>query len=284
MSDTDTLEDFPLVRGWTPALQTQFLDHLALKGNVAASCKRVGLSREAAYRLRRRDPLFARGWAAAMVKAHDHCIEVLADRAIEGIEEPIYHRGELVGTRRKYDNRLLLAHIARLDKAAEDEAAQADAGRFDELLARIGGEELPEGMDSEDGVLPVDRESLSEDWAMEADREFAEAEADAEAEGEVLDEEAAAARNDEAVAAFRAAQALGERYWDSWFLHACRRVDRTTGWRDELPARDGETGARDFSPWTLSEVSTGALARAMASPAAGVVPPPAVTAGQAGMP
>ena len=134
---TDPLDDYALVRGWTPERQTRFLDHLALKGNVHASCRRVGLSREAAYRLRRRDRLFARGWAAAMVKAHDASIEVLADRAIEGVEEPIYHRGELVGTRRRYDTRLLLAHIARLDKLLEDEAAQTDAGRFDELLARM---------------------------------------------------------------------------------------------------------------------------------------------------
>ncbi|HSQ95591.1 MAG TPA: hypothetical protein VLM18_05765 [Croceibacterium sp.] len=111
---TDPLDDYTLVRGWTPERMTRFLDHLAQKGNVQASCKRVVLSREAAYRLRRRDPLFARGWAAAMVKAHDASIEVLADRAIDGVEEPIYHRGELVGTRTRYDTRLLLAHIARL--------------------------------------------------------------------------------------------------------------------------------------------------------------------------
>src|SRR6478735_10549224 len=62
---TETHDDCALVRGWTSERKTRFLDHLALKGNVRASCKRVGLSREAAYRLRRRDAVFARGWAAA---------------------------------------------------------------------------------------------------------------------------------------------------------------------------------------------------------------------------
>jgi hypothetical protein len=113
---TETPDACPLVSGWTPESRARFLDHLAGKGNVRAACKRVGLSREAAYRLRRRDPLFARGWAAALVKAHDACVEVLAERAIDGVEEPVFYRGEQVGMRRKYDSRLLLAHLARLDK------------------------------------------------------------------------------------------------------------------------------------------------------------------------
>ena len=30
------------------------------------------------------------------------------DRALNGVEEPVYHRGELVGTRRVYNDRLLM--------------------------------------------------------------------------------------------------------------------------------------------------------------------------------
>ena len=46
--------------GWTPARRAQFLDRLAQNGNVLAARALVGLSREAAYKLRRREPLFAR--------------------------------------------------------------------------------------------------------------------------------------------------------------------------------------------------------------------------------
>ena len=73
---------------------------------------------------------------------------MLADRAIDGIEEPVFHRGELVGTRRRYDTRLLLAHIARLDILVDEEAASADAECFDELVACIAGEEPPEPLTS----------------------------------------------------------------------------------------------------------------------------------------
>ncbi len=281
---TGTLDDYALVRGWTPERMTKFLDHLAQKGNVQASCKHVGLSREAVYRLRRRDPLFARGWAPAMVKAHDASIEVLADRAIDGVEEPIYHRGELVGTRRRYDTRLLLAHIARLDKLLEDKAAQADAGRFDELLARIAGEYLPAGVDSQDGVLPLDRERLAERWGMDAENALHDVESEDENE-EDLDEHAAEALADKWVSAYRAGRADGERQWDRWFDNACGAVDYATGWLEEppapglpgappLPRRECETGALFFRPRTLSDVSTGAVARALAGPPKGFVPPP----------
>src|SRR5690606_30735246 len=132
-----------LARGWTPERKTRFLDHLAAKGNVRAACLRVGLSPEAAYRLRRRDDLFARGWALALALARTRTEQVLADRAIEGVEEPVYYRGELIGSRRRFDARLLLAHLARLDKLVEESETSADFGRFDELLALIAGEQAP---------------------------------------------------------------------------------------------------------------------------------------------
>jgi hypothetical protein len=282
---TQTLDDCALVRGWTPERMTRFLDHLAHKGNVRAACWRVGLSREAAYRLRRRDPLLARGWAAAMVKAHDAGVEVLADRAIDGVEEPIYHRGELVGTRRRYDSRLLLAHIARLDKMLEDEAALADAGRFDELLARIAGDNLPAELDSEDGVLPLDRERLALRWGEYACAAHREQNENEDEDEETFDEAAFDARMDEEVAAYRRGLANGERQWDRWFGDVCTFVDRATGWLDEppvpglpggppLPRRESNAGGKFFEPRTVSDVSTDALARALAGPAKGFVPPP----------
>lgn len=127
-------QDIP-VRGWTPGRKARFLDRLAVHGNVREACRCVGLSAEAAYRLRRRDEMFARGWAAALVLARQNCEQVLGERAVEGVEEDIFYRGELVGTRRRYDSRLLLAHLARLDRL--EDGAGSDAGRFDEILASV---------------------------------------------------------------------------------------------------------------------------------------------------
>lgn len=142
---------------WTAEVRTRFLDQLACKGSVRAACLRVGVSAEIAYRLRRRDPAFARGWAAAMVLARRETEQVLAEQAVEGIVEDVYYRGERVGSKRRYDARLLLAHLARLDKLADNPQAAADAERFDELLAVIGGEDPPDELACADGVLPASR-------------------------------------------------------------------------------------------------------------------------------
>ena len=219
--------------GWTPARKAQFLEALAGDGNVRAACARVGLSREAAYRLRRRDALFARAWAAAQLQARERVGEVLGTRALEGIEEQVWFRGEVVGTRRRYDTRLLLAHMARLDKLAEDERAREDAERFDELLACIAGEPVPGELAVGEGELPVDRATYA---LMKA---------------ELAQEDAA---EDEAAEAYRRGWAEGEALWDAWFAGACDTVDRLLG---EPPPPQTVS--------TLSNVSTSALASALLS-------------------
>jgi hypothetical protein len=197
----------PAVRhdGWTSARRAQFLEALSHNGNVLAACARVGMSREAAYRLRRREPAFARAWAAAQMVGREASAEMLGCRAIDGVEEEVWYRGELRGTRRRFDSRLLLAHVARLDKLAEaNEEAVADAERFDELVALACGAEAPEELAMMDGLLPGKREYC------------AAAAADAAADGwsaademptpEPIDDEDPEARAVQEIEAWRAAQ------------------------------------------------------------------------------
>ncbi|PNU01999.1 hypothetical protein [Novosphingobium guangzhouense] len=124
---------------WDADRKVRFLDQLSQKGDVRAACAFVGMSRTSAYLLRRRDAVFADAWTAALVLARRHVEEVLATRALDGVEEAVWFRGELVGVRRRYDSRLLLAHLARLDAAGEGH--EALAGRFDEALALVAGED-----------------------------------------------------------------------------------------------------------------------------------------------
>jgi hypothetical protein len=53
-------------------------------------------------------PAFARGWAAAVAQPRDNGVQVLADRAIDGTEERIFYRGELIDVRRRHDSPPLL--------------------------------------------------------------------------------------------------------------------------------------------------------------------------------
>ena len=63
--------------GWTAARRARFLECLCEKRDVSRACRAVGLSRQAAYGLRRRDPVFALGWDIALQVAHDRRIERL---------------------------------------------------------------------------------------------------------------------------------------------------------------------------------------------------------------
>lgn len=160
--------------GWDAVRKVRFLDRLSEKGDVRAAAAFVGMSRQSAYVLRRRDGVFASGWAAAMVLARRHAEEVLATRALDGIEEAVWFRGELVGTRRKFDARLLLAHLERLDRQASETASDL-AERFDELLALVAGavpDPLlichPDAPGDPDPVLPPPRAVFADAAAHDA--------------------------------------------------------------------------------------------------------------------
>lgn len=239
--------------GWTPERKALFLEDLAARGNVRAACARVGLSREAAYRLRRREPLFARGWDAALQLARDSVAETYNDRAFDGIEEEVWHRGEHVGTKRRYDTRLMLAHMARLDKLVDDQASLDDAERFDEILACIAGEPVPEGLALEDGELPPDRHEHIREAEAEARQRVDAKWADVgDEDGELDDDEYAAYIAECDAEAERAGLEAAAR-WDEWHARARAAVD----------ALD----ASGSSPGTVSNVSTSSSGTAPLTPA-----------------
>jgi hypothetical protein len=61
----------PTIRrdGWTAERRRRFLELLAAGLDVRRACAGVGLSRQAAYTLRRRDPAFAQAWDGALGSA-----------------------------------------------------------------------------------------------------------------------------------------------------------------------------------------------------------------------
>jgi hypothetical protein len=96
--------------GLTPARQVALVQAMAECGCIREACARVGVSAEAVYRLRRRPD--AQSFRTAMDLALDGAADRLEDavfgRAINGVEVPHYYKGELVGTHRRYDERLAL--------------------------------------------------------------------------------------------------------------------------------------------------------------------------------
>jgi hypothetical protein len=138
--------------GWSPDRQVAFLEALARTGNVRAAARYAGLSRESAYRLRRRPDAraFARAWDAALIHARDVFQDELMDKGLNGWREAVWHQGEEVGTRERWSAPLFLAALSRLDKMADGidlagKPARMAAEKFDDLLEGIGkGEDCAE--------------------------------------------------------------------------------------------------------------------------------------------
>lgn len=96
--------------GLTPARQVAVVQAMAACGCIREACAKVGISAEAVYELRRRPDAqsFRLAMDTALDGAADRVEDAVYDRAINGVEVPHYYKGELVGTHRRYDERLAL--------------------------------------------------------------------------------------------------------------------------------------------------------------------------------
>jgi hypothetical protein len=181
--------NLPAIRhdGWTPARQATFLNALAATHCVATAARAAGKCRQSAYALRARlkgEP-FDRAWSAALVCRFDVLAEAAMERALNGVEVPHFYKGEVVGTSRRYDERLTVALLAMRGTFAAHApypthpSATFGADDFGKLVERVA--HGPETWDEEWRIgydealaeceLPEDEEEWGED---EWDREDAE--------------------------------------------------------------------------------------------------------------
>lgn len=88
---------------------------------MSESATLAGIGRQSAYDWRRDDAEFAAAWDDAVDQAADRMEREALRRAVEGVDEPVYQGGELVGYVRKYSDTLLifLLKAARPEKYRE---------------------------------------------------------------------------------------------------------------------------------------------------------------------
>ncbi|MGB7372943.1 hypothetical protein [Pontixanthobacter sp.] len=128
--------------GWTPLRQAEFIGHLAETRSVSLAAQHVGMARETAYRLRRREwaESFCAAWDAAaghaiesIFKSHTASAKVtvaeLEWRIASGRWQIILHRGRYAGVRRKADNFALLQLSQALGMASRRGANAATPSR-----------------------------------------------------------------------------------------------------------------------------------------------------------
>jgi hypothetical protein len=90
-------------RDWKPV----FLRALREERSVTAACLRAGIDRTAAYRHRRDDAEFAEAWRGVDTAITDDLEREAIRRAVDGVEEPEFYKGEIVGSTRRYSDSLL---------------------------------------------------------------------------------------------------------------------------------------------------------------------------------
>jgi hypothetical protein len=141
--------------GWTDERIVRFLSSLAETGVVADACRACGMSRDAAYALRNRASgrAFAIAWDAAQLLSRRAVADDVMSRARHGVIDRVYRNGELVAERHRYDNRLTMAVLARLDRLAEGHGENAPviravAQEFDQFL-----DILPQGNEAAQAFL-----------------------------------------------------------------------------------------------------------------------------------
>ncbi len=79
---------------WTGSKAAQFLKALSRTGKVAPAAREVGMSRQAAYRLRKHAPKFAEMWDWAMREAAQRKAEARAARRRAPVH-PLLVRGDM---------------------------------------------------------------------------------------------------------------------------------------------------------------------------------------------
>jgi transposase-like protein len=101
----------PSERGRRPLTQedrARFLELLSAGYSVTHAAKAIGRSRGLLYAARDQDARFGDEWASAWQEGADRLEDEARRR---GVEEPVFQRGEQVGTVRKYSDPLLLAQL-----------------------------------------------------------------------------------------------------------------------------------------------------------------------------
>lgn len=96
--------------GWSADRQRQFIALLAETGSVRAACRRLGVGEHHIYKLRNHPEAasFRAAWEAALDCGIARIEDTLMDRALHGVETPIFYHGEKVGSKQVYNDRLLM--------------------------------------------------------------------------------------------------------------------------------------------------------------------------------
>ena len=108
-----------------------FLKTLAKTGRIGYSARAAGYSCSTYLaRVRRLDPDFSAQWDEALDTAMDVLEDAAHERAVDGVEEPVFHKGEIVGHKLRYSDGLLttLLKANKPDKYRDNTKVDVNVG------------------------------------------------------------------------------------------------------------------------------------------------------------
>lgn len=116
--------------GTTQKAKDRFIQALRECPVVAIAAKQAGLPRRTAYNHREQDPEFAAAWDDALDEGMDLAEAEAWRRGVEGVDEPVFQSGQLVGYQRRYSDALLsrLLQAYRPEKFSEKHQHQHTPG------------------------------------------------------------------------------------------------------------------------------------------------------------
>ncbi len=85
-----------------------FIDALSKSGNITLSCERALVARGTVYRWRESHEEFKNKWDTALAEATDRLEAEARRRAEEGVNQPVWYQGEMVGTEKRYSDMLMI--------------------------------------------------------------------------------------------------------------------------------------------------------------------------------
>ncbi len=98
-------------RDWKPA----FIEVLRETGNVTLAAQHAGQSRNQVHDVRQHSEHFAAQWDDALEEATDLLEAEARRRALTGIDKPMFFKGEVVASTKKYSDPLLMFLLEAYD-------------------------------------------------------------------------------------------------------------------------------------------------------------------------
>ena len=148
------------------SLKEAFLEALASTGNATSSARKIGIGRSTAYSWRLSDPDFASRWEDAIAMATDRLAFEARRRALDGVEEVRYFKGEPVGSIRRYSDQLLMFLLrayrpdvyrnSRPTPTQNDETIQKARDALTRKLKKLADNDGPGGTQGTDQQLNED--------------------------------------------------------------------------------------------------------------------------------